>query len=380
MIIAVVGVITSLWAPVPLASGAVARPVAAAPAHPTLGAIDAPVSDTTLSGAGYGSVVVSTTWSTIEPSKGVFSTRVVDQLQQQINGIAASGLAPSLDVGDQSAPPWIYSLPGGTRFEDQYGDIFGGSRLSGNDVANAVTDSAVRNALGTYLAYLGSHLHGLAAVRLGGGPDNELRYPTGSNGSQSNAFWFYDKSSQSLLPASVKGWKPGTGTVAQATTFLNAYDTAIAGFGKWLVAQGRADFPVATKLELLLPGWGQRPGEVKKTAGDLLRDPTPEMNQGLDWEDLIPDLPGGNRVVAYSTYADATQGTSYNPDPAVWIHELLPGGVLEGGESTGNGQTGTAGEDEMFKDAQLWHWYVANWFFYGQSQTYQQVVEAFKAQ
>jgi hypothetical protein len=346
---------------------------------PLLGALGPPVSDGTLSAAGYGDVVVETAWSSIEPTEGSFSASATAQLQGQIDAAAAAGLRPSLDIGVQDAPAWIFAVGGGTQFVDQYGDAFGGSPTSGDDVANAVTDDAVRSQLGTYLAYLGTNLTGVDSVRLGGGPDNELRYPSGSAGSRAGAFWFYDESSQSQLPADVQGWTPGTGTSSQAAAFLSAYDDAMTGYGQWLVAQGAADFPVGTRLELLLPGWGQRPGEVAAAAADLLTDTPDEVNEGLDWQDLLPSLPAGNEVVAYTTYADATQGSADNPDPAAFIHEILPAGMLEGGESTGNGQTGTAGEDLMFTDARQWNWYAANWLFTGQPQTYQQVSETFVA-
>ena len=91
---------------------------------------------------------------------------------------------------------------------------------------NGVTDLAVRGAEGQYLSLLGTQLSGQAiyAVRAGGGPLGELRYPDATYMSDTNNFWAYDPSTQAALPASVQGWVPGTGTVAQAATFLNAYN------------------------------------------------------------------------------------------------------------------------------------------------------------
>ena len=172
---------------------------------------------------------------------------------------------------------------------------------------------------------------------------------------------------------------PGTGTSAQAATFLAAYDSAMTNFGVWLSRTGQAAFAKPTKVLLLLPGWGQRPGEAATAAANLLTATPDEVNQGLDWTDMVPQLWTNSRTVAYSTYADATQGGSGNPDPAAFIHSLLPVGVLEGGESTGNGQTTGAGESLMFADAHRWDWYVANWFFNGQPQSAQQVAQAFAA-
>jgi hypothetical protein len=344
---------------------------------PILGAVEPSLSDTALAAASFTGIVIQAGWSTVEPTMGVFSPTAIADLQSQIDAALAAGLAPSLDIGEQYAPQWIFGVGGGTRFEDQFGDIFSGAQASGNDVANAITDTTVRSYLGDYIAYLGAHLQSLASIRLGGGPFNELRYPDGTAGSQPNAFWFYDSSSQSLLPTNVQGWVPGTGTVAQATEFMNTYNSALDSYGEWLVNQGVADFPSSTKIELLMPGWGERPGEVSTAEADLLADPPEEVNEGLDWVDLLQSLPTDGRVVAYSTYADATQGGGSNPDPAAYIHALIPNGVLAGGESTGSGETTTAGQQLMFSDATKWNWYAVNWFFPGQSQAVNEITQAF---
>jgi hypothetical protein len=329
--------------------------------------------DAALADSGFDEVVIPTAWSVIEPAAGSFSLPAVSRLQNSIDDALAAGLSPSLDIGVQYAPAWIFGVGGGTRFRDQYGDIFSGPAGSGNDIPNAVTDLNVRWRLGAYIAFLGQHLHGLGSVRLGGGPDNELRYPSGTSGSRADAFWFYDASSQALLPARTRGWVPGTGTVGQATSFLDSYDHAMAGYGVWLARQGEVDFSSTTKIELLLPGWGERPTDVPVAETQLLRSTPDEVNLGLDWLDMFGNLPRNGRIVAYTTYADATQGGPGNPDPDAFIHSLLPGGVLEGGESTGNGQTTTAGEDKMMADARAWNWYVVNWFFNEQAQSPQQI-------
>ncbi len=340
---------------------------------PLLSAVGAPESDQQLGSDGYRSVVIPVSWSAVEPAPGQFSTPAVQQVQSEIDQATAAGLTAAVDLGAQYAPSWVFSLPGGTRFVDQYGLAFSGPAGSGNDVANAVTDSSVRDQLGRYLAYLGAHLRHVGAVRLGGGPDNELRYPSGYSGAGPNAFWFYDPSSQATLPIGLQGWKPGSGTPQQAAQFLSYYDSALDGFGRWLVAQGQADFPTSTKVELMLPGWGQRPGEAAAAADALLIVPADEVNQGLDWSDLVPGLPADGRVVAYTTWADAPSGGSTNPAPAAFIHSLLRPGVLEGGESTGNGQSTLAGGAVMFHEAKQWNWYSVGWFFIGQNQSPSQI-------
>jgi hypothetical protein len=350
---------------------------AVAPNTPLLGAEATTNSDASLAAAGFNEIVISADWNSFEPTEGVYSATTLASLQSEINTAIADGLSPSIDIGVQFAPPWIFTVGGGTRFVDQYGDIFTGSMGSGNDVPNAVTDSAVRTQLGDYISYLGTHLTGVASVRLGGSAYNELRYPSGAAGTEPNAYWFYDSSSQASLPASVAEWKPGTGTVVQATTFLQAYNSALVTYGIWLEQTAAAAFPSSTKLEMLLPGWGERPGEVTTVENNLLRATPDEVNQGLDWTDLLAQLPATNRIVAYTTWADSTNGNAGNPDPAAYIHSILPSGMLAGGEPTGNGTTSTTGMNLMFTDAKDWDWYVANWYFLGQPQTTAQVDAAY---
>lgn len=348
----------------------VARP-AAATTTTLLESLGYSGSNAGLVSAGFEEVVVAANWAAIEPSEGVVSASAITSLQNTINTATASGLQVALDIGTQYAPSWIFGVGGGTRFVDQYGDVFGGSPGSGNDVANAVTDSAVRTQLGDYINYLGTHLTGVSAVRLGGLADNELRYPSGTSGSKPDAFWFYDASSQALLPPSARGWVPGTGTVAQATTFLGCYNAAMVNFSDWLETVGQQSFHSTTHLEMMMPGWGDRPGEIGTAQSNLLVNTPDEINEGLDWADLR--WPATSQVVAYTTYADAIQGTPSNPDPAAYIHSLLPAGMGSGGEPTGNGQTTPAGENLMFQDARAWDWYAVTWYFPGQSQTAVQV-------
>lgn len=346
---------------------------------PLLGALATTDSGQELAANGFGEIVIPTRWAAIEPTERGFSSSALSALQSKINAAAGVGLSVSLDIGVQYAPSWIFEVGGGTQFVDQYGDVFTGTRSSGNNVANAVTDAAVRAQLKAYIDYLGANLTGVSAVRVGGEAYNELRYPSGRSGSKPNAYWFYDASSQATLSPDIHGWTPGSGTVAQATAFLEAYNDALDGYAVWLVQTARSAFPATTKLEVLMPGWGERPSEIQPAENDLLVGTPDEINQGLDWSGMLPKLPNTSQIVAYSTWADATTGGASNPDPAAFIHSLLPSNMLAGGESTGNGNTTAQGETLMFTDAWQWNWYVANWYFRGQAQTPAEVDSAFVA-
>ena len=104
-----------------------------------------------------------------------------------------------LDAGLQYPPARVFSLPGGTRFLDQFGDVYIGPAGSGNNIANAVTNPAVRAAEADYLRALSALIPGdlLGAVRTGGGPQGQLSYPTGKYQGHQDAFWAYDSSTSS---------------------------------------------------------------------------------------------------------------------------------------------------------------------------------------
>jgi hypothetical protein len=310
--------------------------------------------------AGIGAVTINVGWNDAEPSPGTFSSSYLSSLQAEIAAARSAGLSVVLDPGLQYPPSWVFSLTGGTRFVDQYGDVFTGSEGSGNDVANAVTDLAVRNAEGSYLAWLGSHIQPgeIIGIREGGGPLGELSYPSNDYDGHTNSFWAYDASTQATSP--VSGWTPGTGSAIQARTFLDAYNAALDSYGSWLNGELGADF--ATNVLVLLPGWGERPGDVANEVASLLTLNSPEFNEGLDWPDLLDSLPDASNSVAYTTWLDApTYGqTTQLEDPADYIASLAATYNLRlGGENTGDG-TITA-MTLCFDRAEELGYYIVQW-------------------
>ena len=213
----------------------------------------------------------------------------------------------------------MFALPGGTYFVDQYGDVFTGPSGSGNRVANAVTDMAVRSALASYLAALAHAIPAglLSAVRAGGGPYGELRYPSSSYAGHTDCWWAYDQSTQATSP--VPGWRPGTGSVARATAFLNSYNANLTQFAAWQDSTYSSDFRVPVLL--LMPGWGQRPGVAAEVESSLLTKSYPEFNQGLDWPAELAALPDKASTIAYTTYLDAPSFPG-NEDPANYLASL----------------------------------------------------------
>jgi hypothetical protein len=310
--------------------------------------------------SGVGAVTIGVAWSSAEPSTGVISSPYLAGIQRQISAARAVGLSVVLDPGLQYPPSWVFALPGGTRFVNQYGDVFTGSPDSGNDVANAVTDPAVRAAESAYLRLLGAQITRgtIFAVRQGGGPLGELRYPSPDFNGHANSFWAYDVNTQSA--SSVPGWKPGTGTGVQAKMFLDSYNANLDDYGRWLNGQLHRDFDT-TEL-VLLPGWGERIGTAPFEVASLLTLDLPEYNQGLDWSDLLYSLPDAAHSVAYTTYVDApSNGSSLRTeDPADYLAYLIQGTQLKlGGENTGGGTT--AALDLSLHRARTLHFAILNW-------------------
>ena len=56
------------------------------------------------------------------------------------------------------------------------------------------------------------------------------------------------------------------------------------------MAEAGSAFPASTELEVLMPGWGERPDEIAPAEANLLRSTPDELNQGLDWVALLPAL------------------------------------------------------------------------------------------
>jgi hypothetical protein len=297
--------------------------------------------------AGFASVTVVVGWNDAEPTPGDFSAPYLDHLSAEVRAARRAGLAVSLDPGLQYAPAWVFALPGGTRFVDQYGAAFTGAPGSGDDVANAVTDPAVRRAEAGYLAGLARALPRglLASVRVGGGPDGELRYPDATYGGRSDCWWAFDAST--LARATDPGWVPGTGTAAQARSFLVAYNARLAAYGAWLDATVRRDLRTTTLL--MLPGWGERPGVATAEVASRLTLGDDEFNSGADWPAQLAAVvrrsgADASGTVAYTTWLDAP---AWAPSPAgespvAYLAGLARAdGLRLGGENTGGGAAAT---------------------------------------
>jgi len=362
-----------------LAGGTAAPPAAsAATTPPILGLLQATVPNFAQERAsGLQSVTIGAVWSLAQStSAATFSAAYAGQIRAEIASARADGLSVVLDPGLQYPPSWAFFLNSQTHFENQYGDVYSASGSSGNNAINAVTDTAVRTAEGTYLAWLASVIPAgsVIAVRQGGGPLGELHYPLAVFDGHTDSYWAYDDATQAALPASVRNWRPGTGTVAQATTFLDAYNANLDNYAVWLNGQLHADFGV--KELVMLPGWGERPnitatdGPFSTVESDLLVPPNqayPEFNEGLDWSDILASLPDAAHSVAYTTYLDAPTSPPGLPatlqleDPADYLATLVRGTpILLGGENSLSNQS-LAALDLCMARAAAHGFYIVDW-------------------
>lgn len=310
--------------------------------------------------AGLKVVMIGVIWSKAEPSPGTFSMAYLASLRTEIADARSRSLGVVLDPGLQYPPSWVFSLPGGTRFVDQYGDAYTRPSASGANVANAVTDGAVRSAEAQYLTTLSAQIPGslLSAIQTGGGPDGELSYPGSTYNGHTDCFWAYDASTQGISP--VPGWRPGTGTTTEASAFLAAYNRDLNAYGAWLDARLATDFH--TRQLIMLGGWGERPGVATAEVNSLLTLGYDEFSQGLDFADLLPSLPNRAEVVAYSTYLDGPswQSDVQHEDPIAYIaHVARPLGIAIGGENTGHGSVQSL--NLVVKRARSLHLSIVEW-------------------
>ncbi|MFC3584277.1 hypothetical protein ACFOSC_10475 [Streptantibioticus rubrisoli] len=309
-----------------------------------------------LAGKGLDRAVVGLDWSRYEPRPGRADPGYVAQAAKLVGKLRAEGIGAVLDPGLHHPPPWVFALPGATRFRDQYGVRWFGSAVDGTAVANAVFDTAVRSAEGDYLRRIAADFGGAAftAVRVGGLLSGELRYPPADDGAgHHDAIWYFDSDARGTAP--VPGWRPGRGGRAEAERSVLDYLGALTDYERWLLRVTAASFPKA-QLQLLLPGWGLRPGQVAAAVDDDLDGRSQAerggmLSSGLAWDGQVRALGAYRaRALAYTTWLDAPSGgrTPQLVSPAEYLAGLTAAvGVPLAGENTGQNATRQAPRDAL---------------------------------
>jgi len=301
--------------------------------------------EATLRVANLNAVTLELGWDAFEPSQGVVNKTYVGEQRLRLDKLRRAGFSVFLDLGLQYPPAWVFKLNGATRLVNQDGVEWRGG--TGTNLVNAVFNPAVRAAQSEYYSLVAAAFpkDSFAAIRVGGLHMGELSYPP-PNG-KSNTMWMYDQQAQAASP--VPGWRPGRGTRNQARLGLKYYFDSINGYASWLLSLSSRNFPSAD-LQLLLPSWGLRPGQIDAALAAELRGTTSaEINglitQGLDWTSQVNLLiPYGSRGVAYTTWLDAESGDQslQYMSPADYLYTLTTSrGLALGGENTGGGNQRT---------------------------------------
>ncbi|MDI5967730.1 hypothetical protein [Streptantibioticus silvisoli] len=303
-----------------------------------------------LAGTGLDRAVVSLDWNRYEPAPGRTDPGYVAGIATLVAQLRSQGVGVVLDPGLQHPPPWVFGLPGGTRFRDQYGVVWNGSAADGTAVADAVFDPHVRAAEAGYLRRVAADLGGgsFAGIRVGGLLSGELRYPPADDGAgHHDALWYFDASARVSAP--VPGWRPGGGSRADTARSVDAYLGALTGYERWLLRATAGAFPNG-RLDVLLPGWGLRPGQVGQAVADGLdgrsrAEQGGMLASGLDWAQQVPALEvARSRAVAYTTWLDAASGgsTPQLVSPVQYLASLAaPEKLPVAGENTRLKGTGT---------------------------------------
>jgi hypothetical protein len=290
-------------------------------------------------------------WSAYQPGPGQVDGSYVSSMRSRLASLRSAGLNVVLDVGMQYPPAWIFNVSSNTRFVNQYGDVWHGN-LS-EDVPNAVFDSTVRSYEAQYIAQVAADFGDVFyAVRSGGLLQDELRYPPTNYNGHTNSYWAYDGAAQTQSP--VPGWRPGTAD-GRASTFANWYMQSITDFMTWLVGTYRSHF-ASPWIEVLMPSWGIRPGELDAAVARNLDGSTPPagwgtLAEGLDWTRQVNAI-SDSHTMLYGTWMergdDGNTANSMAPS-----HYLVTLGAARGFPVAG--ENASSGDDVATMQAVVQH-------------------------
>lgn len=305
--------------------------------------------------AGVDVAVLAVAWDRFEPRDGVVDEGYVAETRARYAALRRAGLEVVLDLGPQYPPAWVWTIPDAAMV-DQHGRQWRGG--VGGDVPDVVHNGQVRKELGDFVAAAGSRFGDLAleAVRIGGGPFNELRYPE-PPAPRHDSWWAYSAGAQQDSP--VPGWRPGDAGSDRAAAFLDWYTQSLTEYLLWQVDAYRQAFGPDVPLHVLEPSWGVRPGEREAAAlagldGTTRGEARQTLQQGLDWGSQVRALGGAatgasaagpvGEIVLWSTWLDAPdqgddEGFEAPVEHLARLSTALCRPLPVGGENTGRGSS-----------------------------------------
>jgi hypothetical protein len=292
--------------------------------------------------AGVDLVTLDLGWDAYQPTATTTDRSYVAQRVAEAQAYTDAGLEVVLDLGLQYPPAWAFDLPGETRFTNQYGEQWHGG--IGTDALDAVWNPAARQAESRYVGLVARDFAGLVdRVRVGGLLSGEIRLPPAHAAGHVDSLWAFGEGALAASPD--PKWRPGSGTASQARRWLNFYMASVSEYAVWLTRTVGSAFP-ATPIDVLLPGWGLRPGDLNRVAAarvstSAIESTGDDLAGGLDWPRQISALHRlALDVTAVTTWLDAP---SYGTAP----HDLAPVEYLAmltrpltmplSGENTGGG-------------------------------------------
>lgn len=260
-------------------------------------------------------------WDWYEPRDGVFSDvnspgSYAYQMKREFRAFRAAGLKVILGIGLQYSPGWVFNYRD-SHYMNQYG-----ARAPG--YPNLTFSQALRRKAEEYIARVNRDLglNNFWAVRVGSGPQVETLLPEETAGGHANGYWAYDAAAQgadanrpsSIPPNPYPGWRPGSRTyngqpfsAAQVGQWADWYLGALMDGVNWQLATYR-NLGYGGYLHVLMPGWGNRPGEYAAAVGGYLDgtgDSLQTMGRGAVWDrDIAKIADRTNVVIDVSSVSD----------------------------------------------------------------------------
>jgi hypothetical protein len=160
-------------------------------------------------------------WKLYEPQQGVYDQSYIDHMKDLLRSLKQQGWIIQLIPGFHYAPDWVYSYNPDIYYVNQYGDKYDPDPITQGDyrVINAPFNPQAQSLIAGYLSRIFEDFDQtdltlrFDSVRVGGGPQGELRYPPSEWNGITNSYWAFDKYAQdatlSGIPTQVIGWRPG---------------------------------------------------------------------------------------------------------------------------------------------------------------------------